>query len=176
MILTTRFVLLAAFPCTLVACAKAPTPDLPTTTPSAIATAATPSATAPATATPGPSASAAAYETCVPGWSSGSIHSLRSYPHRALAQLPADMPPGGHFDTEGTVTAGYACPPCPPKAQCKPCAEPYAELTDGAAPALRVFLNSGAELPIGKKFRVSVVACAGHTPPRYELRGYVPQD
>lgn len=141
----------------------------PSAAPAASAVAPSPSA-GPASS----GSSAVAFETCAPGWSSGSIRTLRNYPRRAIGDLPANNTPNGHFDTEGTVKAAYACPPCPPKAVCKPCAEPWVDLVDGAGPALRVLVNSGAELPVGKRFRVSVATCAGASPPRYELRGYVP--
>ena len=174
--LVLRPVVLAALPFAFFACAEAKAPDVPPPAPSA--TTAAPPTASEVTATPSPSGSqsAPAYETCVPGWTSASVHSLRNYPHRALKDIPGDIPANGHFDTEGTVTGGSACPPCPPNAKCKPCEAPYVDLTDGASLPLRVYLTSGAELPSGKKFKDSVVTCAGSTPARYELRGYVPAD
>jgi hypothetical protein len=118
----------------------------------------------------------AAYEACVPNWSSGEVRTLRKYPVRALKDIPANIPEGGHFDTEGVVAEASQCPPCPPRAQCKPCPDLYADFTDGAAPPLRVELTSGVTVTKGKRYKLSVVTCAGRTPPRYELRGIVAAD
>ena len=161
---------LLAFPLFLVACKEAPGPTPPTSpsTPSA-----TPS-TAPSAA-PAPEGATATYEPCPPTWISGSVHTLRQYQHRSITELPAGLPKDGHFDTEGDVVAVSNCPPCPPKAICKPCPEAYVDLKDGnAAAPLRVLTPPGVDFVTGKRFKVSVAACAGTTPQTFQLRGYEP--
>jgi hypothetical protein len=137
-----------------------------------------PSATPPpvASVAPPPTASSATtWETCPPGWSSNEVHKARGYAALPFADVPAKLPKDGHFDTEATVAAASKCPPCPPKAECKPCPEPYVDLKDGAAAPLHVVVPSNVtDLVVGKRYKVSIAACAGSTPPTYQLRGYEP--
>ena len=87
--------------------------------------------------------------------------------------MPAKLSKDGHFDTEATVTAASKCPTCPPRAECKPCPEPYVDLKDGDAGPLRVVVPSDVtDIEVGKRYAVSIAACAGTSPQRYQLRGY----
>lgn len=125
-------------------------------------------------APPPTASSATTYEVCPPGWSSGEVHHARGYAHVAFADVPAKLSRDGHFDTEATVADASKCPPCPPHAMCKPCPAPYVDLKDGDSPILHVELPPGIELEVGKRFKVSIAACAGTTPQTYQLRGYEP--
>lgn len=102
----------------------------------------------------------------------------------AIADYFAQAPRAGRFTLEGFVQAPHHCPPCPPKAHCKPCEETVF-LSDARA-AYKHAIGDGTDflvhVPDAEKFpllarvRMTVDVCAsGRAPPALpdrELRGY----
>jgi hypothetical protein len=69
----------------------------------------------------------------------------------------------GPFRIEGYVTDIYKCPPCPPRAICKPCMPDNLVITDAADPKdlskinrLRIFTDKPEQFELKKKYSFTV--------------------
>ena len=80
----------------------------------------------------------------------------------------------GPFLIEGYVIDIYKCPPCPPRAICKPCISDNLVITDAADPKdlskinrLRIFTDKAEQFELKKKYSFTVSAKnkvpAGHS-------------
>lgn len=112
-------------------------------------------------------------DPCAVRWQADRVHGLQAYPSIRFADIAKRAPSDGLFTTEANVTGGAHCPPCPPKALCKPCPDLYVNLQDEGASPIYVEIPIGIEMPTGQRFRVSLATCASSSP-RYQLRGMEP--
>ncbi len=69
----------------------------------------------------------------------------------------------GQFRIEGYVLDIYKCPPCPPRAICKPCIPDNLVITDAADPKglskinrLRIFTDKAEQFELKKKYSFTV--------------------
>jgi hypothetical protein len=79
----------------------------------------------------------------------------------------------GSYDTEGYVSKIFTCPPCPPRADCKPCMEDNVVLSESekvlesytlSSADVIVYAKQPRQLELGHKYTMSVTLSPGGSP------------
>ena len=100
------------------------------------------------------------------------IPCARELPVPSIHELKQLNPTSGLYKTEGYVAKIYACPPCPPRAVCKPCMQDNIVISEQKKSLdtytltdmdLVVFVTHPEQFMLGAKYTYSIQVSDAHT-------------